>query len=270
MKPIELLFERPEIPRFGLAAPLSLAYGGDLGIDGSRTYANLVASLDGVVALADRGESGHVVSGENEADRFVMALLRACADAVVIGAGTFRHAPGAFWHAADGYPALAGAFADLRTQLGLRPEPQLVLVTASGQLDTTQPAARNAWIATTRAGEERLRGRLPAAARVVVLEPDTVPLASLLALLRSEGFGRVLTEGGPSLLGELMKAGLVDELFLTASPRVFGRRPDDGKKSLVHGVNLDGRPLELWSARRHGSHLLLRYAVPRESFRTPP
>ena len=261
MKPLELLFERPGLPRFNLSPLLSSLYGGELGIGASTTYANLVSSLDGVVTLPAGGESGRIVSGDSEADRFVMALLRACADAVLIGAGTFRQAPGACWHAADAFPALAEAFADLRTQLGLRPHPLLVLVTASGQLDTSQPAAGDALIATTQAGEAKLRDTLPGGARLVVLDPHEVPLSSLLGLLRSEGLGRVLTEGGPTLLGELMKAGLVDELFLTAAPRLFGRSPGDGKKSLIHGVDLDGRPLELSSVRREGSHLFLRYAT---------
>ncbi|HEX7602877.1 MAG TPA: dihydrofolate reductase family protein [Polyangiaceae bacterium] len=261
MQPLELLFERPGLPRFDLSPLLSSLYGGDFGLGASTTYANFVSSLDGVVTLPAGGESGRIVSGDSEADRFVMALLRACADAVVIGAGTFRQAPGAFWHAADAFPSLAGAFAELRAQLGLRPHPLLVLVTASGQLDTTQPAARNALVATTEAGGAKLRGTLPEGARLVVLGPREVPLSSLLGLLRSEGLGRVLTEGGPTLLGELMNAGLVDELFLTTSPRLFGRSPGDGKKSLIHGVELDGRPLELSSVRRQGSHLFLRYAT---------
>jgi riboflavin biosynthesis pyrimidine reductase len=261
MKALELLFERGELPRFGLSPALSTPYGGDFGVDGSHTYANFVSSVDGVVALQEGGESGRIVSGDSEADRFVMALLRACADAVVIGAGTFRRTPGDFWHAADAYPALAEAFADLRQQLGLRPHPLLVLVTASGKLDVKQPALANALIATTRAGEERLHGALPAGARVVALDPHVIPLASLLALLRSEGLGRILTEGGPTLFGELIKAGLVDELFLTASPRLFGRSSGDGKKSLIDGIELDGRVLELSSVRRHGSHLFLRYAL---------
>ena len=263
MKAIELLFEIAELPRFGLAAPLSTAYGGDFGIDASRTYANFVSSVDGVVALPGGVESGHVISGTNEADRFVMALLRACADAVVIGAGTFRQTPGASWHAADAYPALADLFADLRKQLGLRPQPLLVVVTASGNIDAARPAAQDALIATTRAGEKRLNGTLPASARIVVLDPHVVPLVSLFGLLRSEGLGRLLAEGGPTLLGELVKPGLIDELFLTLSPRLFGRGPSDGKKALIDGVELDGRSLELASARCHGSHLFLRYMLAR-------
>lgn len=259
MQPLELLFERGDLPRFGLSGPLARAYGGDFGLDGTLTFANFVSSLDGVVALPNAGESGSVISGASEADRFVMALLRACAGTVVIGAGTFRRTPGAFWHAAHVFPALADAFADLRKQLGLTPTPLLVVVTASGALDTSAPALQDALIATTPAGEKHLRATLPAHARLVTLGTEVVPLAALLELLRSEGLRRVLTEGGPTLVGELMQTGLLDELFLTVSPRLYGRHPADGKKSLIHGVDLDGRALELASARRHGSHLFLRY-----------
>ena len=52
----------------------------------------------------------------------------------------------------------------------------------------------------------------------------------------------------------------MDELFLTISPRLFGRKVNDARKSLVEGVDLAGQPLELLSVRRHDSHLFLRYA----------
>lgn len=261
MRPLELLFERAQLPRFGVSSSLSRAYGGDFGIGEVRAYANFVSSLDGVVALERVGDSGRIVSGDSKPDRFVMALLRACADAVVIGAETFSQAPGAFWDAAYIFPELSEAFDELRKQLRLRPLPLLVVVSASGKLDTTRPALRNAVVATTRAGEEKLRGALPAGARVVALDPRVVPLAPLFELLRSEGCGRVLTEGGPRLFGALMKENLVDELFLTVSPRLFGRGPGDGRKSLVDGVELDASSVELLSARRHSSHLFLRYAL---------
>ncbi len=76
-----------------------------------RVYANFVSSVDGVVALPDGGESGSVISGRNEADRFVMALLRASADAVLIGAETFRRASGDLWNADHAYPEAADLFA---------------------------------------------------------------------------------------------------------------------------------------------------------------
>lgn len=259
MSPIERLFERASPSNFKLSARLRTAYGGDFGIDAPRTFANFVSSLDGVAALPIRGESGRVVSGGSEADRFVMALLRASADAIVIGAGTFRRSPGAAWTPAGAFPPLADDFAILRGRLGMRTFPLLVLVTASGRLDTAQWSAGDALIITTRAGEENLRGKLPSGARVEVFSADSVPIPDVHALLHSEGHGRVLIEGGPKLFGEWVKANLVDELFLTASPRLFGRRDGDGKMSIVDGVDLGEIGLELVSVRRSDSHLFLRY-----------
>jgi riboflavin biosynthesis pyrimidine reductase len=261
MKPIERLFERAGLPTFGLSTDLATNYGGDFGLTRPRLYANFVSSVDGVVTLAGAAESGAVISGGSEPDRFVMGLLRASADAVLIGAGTFRHARGHLWHAENVYPAAGGLFADLRRQLGLRPQPLLVVVTASGQLDPAHPALADALVVTTTAGEAHLRGTLPAGGRIVVLDSQPFSCRSLMALLAAEGLQTILSEGGPGLAGQLYRDRLVDELFLTTSPRLFGRVAGDGRKSLVEGVDLAGRPLELLSVRRHESHLFLRYAL---------
>ena len=74
MKPIELLFERDGLPRFDLPAALATSYGGDFGLARPALYANFVSAVDGVVALPGPGESGGVVSGASEPDRFVMGL----------------------------------------------------------------------------------------------------------------------------------------------------------------------------------------------------
>jgi len=81
-------------------------------------YANFVSSIDGVVTLGANPSAGSVISGKSAADRFVMGLLRACADAVVLGAGTLRATPGHLWTPAHVYPALATEFTALRSALG--------------------------------------------------------------------------------------------------------------------------------------------------------
>ena len=161
MKPIERLFERDGLPRVGLPAALAKSYGGNFGVARPALYANFVASVDGVVALPGVGESGGVVSGNSEPDRFVMGLLRAVADAVLIGAGTFRAGTGDVWHPETAFPAARESFVELRRQLRLRPHPLLVVVTASGNLDFAQPALRDCLVVTTAQGEARLRGKLP-------------------------------------------------------------------------------------------------------------
>ena len=256
--PLQILFEREGLPAFDLPEPLRSGYGGPFGLGEQCVYANFVASVDGVVALRTREESGHIISGGSEADRFVMGLLRACADAVLLGAGTFRKASGHLWHAEQIHPACAPQFAELRRRLGLSPQPPLVLVTATGEIDPAQPALRDAIVVTTPAGEARLQGRLPPTTRV---ESGPIRLGPLLEKLRAQGYRRILTEGGPTLASQLAAEGLLDELFLTRSPSLFGRFAADGRKGLIDGVDLAGRPVDLLGVRRHESYLFLRYAL---------
>ena len=68
--------------------------------------------------------------------------------------------------------------------------------------------------------------RRPAAPEVaapleLVRLPDPTPAAALRDL-RARGVRALLCEGGPTLNGALLAAGLVDELFLTLSPLLAG------------------------------------------------
>jgi riboflavin biosynthesis pyrimidine reductase len=89
-----------------------------------------------------------------------------------------------------------------------------------------------------------------------------VDLAGALEMLRAEGYAAILSEAGPLVMGQLVRARLVDDLFLTLSPALAGRRRGDGSKSLAEGVALlPDQPawMRLVDVRRHDSHLFLRY-----------
>lgn len=263
-RPLDLLFQRAELPHLSVPLALTSNYGGPLSLPRECVFANFVASLDGIVALPGDTESGQIISGRNPADRFVMGLLRAAADAVLLGAGTFRKSGRHLWYPDRIYPAAAAEFADMRTQLGLSERPQFVLISASGSIDMSEPAIDGAWIFTTRLGEAKLRAQLPSSARLTVQDSDRISFAEVLGSLRAAGFARVLTEGGPSLFSQLVHDQLLDRLFLTSSPVLFGRFPGDDRKSLAEGLDLGGAGFELESARRHGSHLFLEYARDRQ------
>ncbi|AKV03571.1 5-amino-6-(5-phosphoribosylamino)uracil reductase [Labilithrix luteola] len=259
--PLELLFERTDLPRFALPAKLAEAYGGGLGFAEPCVVANFVASVDGVVALPGESESGHIVSGGSDADRFVMGMLRTCADVVMVGAGTFRKAGDDRFDAASIYPAGAALFAEARRALGLSERPRFAVVTASGNVDPKSPALENGLVVTTARGEAALRPIASSTTEIVALASQRLDVRDVVALLRDRGARVILSEGGPSLFGELVAAGMLDELFVTTSPTLFGRFPNDGRKSLVSGSDLGGKPLELLGLRRDGSHLFSRYAV---------
>jgi riboflavin biosynthesis pyrimidine reductase len=256
------LWERDGLPAHPLSAALATGYAGTIGFHAPSLYANFVTSLDGVVA-AD-GAPPSAISGGVDADRFVMGLLRACAEAVVIGAGTLRAEPRHLWTPDHIYSPLATAYADLRTALGLPPTPRLVLLTRSGDIDPSLPAFElGALVLTTATGANALRGRLPAASTVTALGPGIEP-ADVLAALREEGFQVVLTEGGPTLLAQFLAASLLDELFLTLSPRLAGRDGEAHRLGLVEGHAFDPHALpgaSLLSVKRHDSHLFLRYRL---------
>ena len=125
--PLYRLYEAPDLSEGLLPPQLSELYDGGLAIPEGGVYANFVSSIDGIVALeAGTAPSGGIISGRNEADRFVMGLLRAVADAVLVGAGTVRAEGGkAMWTPEYIYPAAANAFAALREALKREKTPRL-------------------------------------------------------------------------------------------------------------------------------------------------
>lgn len=258
------LYEDPDLPRPPLPAELARLYGGELGFAGPCLYANFVSSLDGVVSLGPEfPSSGSTISGHAPADRFTMALLRASAHAVLVGAGTLRASAQHLWVPGYVYPAAADAFAALRRARRLPAEPELVVVTARGDLPASHPALQaGALIATTASGAAQLRGRLPATCTVMELGAgESVDLVALVQALRERGHSTVLSEAGPHLLAQLISAALLDELFLTVSPLVAGRDriPREG---LIAGLELLPRyreQAELISVRHQASYLFLRY-----------
>jgi riboflavin biosynthesis pyrimidine reductase len=228
--------------------------------------ANFVETLDGVVAIPDVPRSNALIAAESDADRFVMALLRACADAILVGSGTLLASPQGAWRPERAYPPAAEDLLELRRLRGLPEQPRVAVVSTGATLDVSHPVlARGALVLTTATAEADLRATVPSEAEVIAVnEGDSVDLARALELLRERGYGVVLSEGGPTVLASLLASRLVDELFLTLSPLVAGRAPGGVRLSLVEGVELlpDVRiEGELRSARRSGAHLLLRYGL---------
>lgn len=257
-----------------LPAELAATYGGPLVIETHPArptiVANFVATLDGVVSFDPRGlGGGRAVSGGFEPDRFVMGLLRAAADAVLVGAGTVRGSRTRTWTPGRVHPPSAAAYARWRAASGLAPVPTVIIVTASGSLDGPVPwrpdPDQPTIVLTTSRGAARLRaaGHLGDAELVTSDDPGRVPVESVLGLLASKGFDLVLSEAGPTVFGELVATGAVDELFLTLSPRVAGRAEDATHLGFVEGVAF-GPSLaptgQLMGVKRAGDHLFLRYA----------
>ena len=87
------------------------------------------------------------------------------------------------------------------------------------------------------------------------------PMAMLRLLYTQLGVRRLLHEGGPTLFGQFLGAEAVDELFLTLSPQIAGRK-GDVRPGLVQGTEFmpDRAPgFQLLSVKQRAEHLYLRY-----------
>jgi riboflavin biosynthesis pyrimidine reductase len=221
-----------------------------------RVLLNMISTADGRASLG--GRSGPL---SGEADRELFHGLRAAVDAVLVGAGTVR---------TERYGRLVADASrrELRRRRGLGEEPLACIVSGRLALDADipllqDPHARVAVLTASAAGLS-----LPTAAAHVdyvrTARAGVLDLPAALAEL-SERFAvrTLLCEGGPHLAGQLLAAELVDELFLSVSPKLAGGEPAGGEAlRILAGAELEPPvELELLGVLRNGSDLFLRYGV---------
>ncbi len=237
--------------------------------------ANFVSTLDGVVSFKMKGKSGgSTISGSNPADRFIMGLLRASADAVMVGAGTLLDVGAkSLWTPGYAYPDARHLYEEYRVNAQHKPKyPLLVIVSGSGQLELNRAIFRTPAIPTvvitTSAGRAELTRRGAAKLRSVEVyalnsRSGSIAPRAILKLLQSQfGVSTLLHEGGPTLFGQFLAAKVVDELFLTLSPQIAGRKAEATRPAIVQGVEFvpDSAPwFQMVSVKEKSAHLFLRY-----------
>ena len=201
--------------------------------DGPWLRANMVSSADGAANL-----DGASAPLSSDTDRRLFALLRALSDVIIAGAATVRtekYKPARTqepWrHLRDGRP----------------PTPPIAVVTARLDLDpasrliTEAPEyARTIVITTAQAPADR-RAELARHTDVIVAGEETVDLKAAVSALAERGYRRMLAEGGPHLLAQLLEARLMDELCLTIGPLMAG----PGASRIVAGALPTAPPLPL-------------------------
>jgi riboflavin biosynthesis pyrimidine reductase len=269
-----LLFDEQTEPGPGLPESFRRVFAGDWRLlePPGRPYVfvNFAVSRDGRVSFGEPGHMGGAdVSGSNRHDQWLMGLLRARADAVLVGDNTLRIEAEHLWTAEYIFPTDHAAFAALRAAERRAMLPLQVFLSMDGDILPTAAVLRHPEmhiiIATTTNGMSRA-GRLtscPARVDVLELGREHVNIAALMSVLYTDyGVRTVLCEGGPRVYGSLLKAGRVDDEFLTLCPLVIGSASDQQPRpGLVEGVTFMpgaapyGRPLSL---RRVGDHMFLR------------
>jgi riboflavin biosynthesis pyrimidine reductase len=236
-------------------------FDGSFGLPERSVYGNFVTSIDGVAALAGVRMSSAVIGDAAPLDRFVMGLLRSVADCVMVGAATLREHTGP-WTAERAFPDAAEHFRRTREMLSAPDHPKLVVVTGSGDLPPDHPALEDAIVLTTSLGARRIAdGKVRCGDVLSLGSGKEVDVRSGIDALRQRGNGRILTEGGPKLMGSMLRAAVVNELFLTVAPKLIGGGPDRPRLSDDADLLDVGTVRRLLSVRRGGDYLFLRYAL---------
>jgi riboflavin biosynthesis pyrimidine reductase len=292
MRDFEILFDQGEPSPI---ADSAYAPYGNLGFpeppaDRPWIYSNFVQSLDGIVSFGGYHASGADISQSTE-DRWLMDLLRAHADAVLVGVNTLvdetnlrgKEKRGPVFRIMD--PALR----ELRHKLGHAREKN-IFVTGSGNIDLSEYRCFDGEhvdpiVVTTEAGASRLeQSKRNSGVQIVVAgEGATVHLPRMVELLhRYFEIRYLLCEGGPTLYGRMSRAGLIDEKFLTIAPIEVGqfvpdeqpRTPEElanpkftsTRPTVFFGPGFMKENASRWrwiSSRRSGDHEFNRYRVVR-------
>jgi riboflavin biosynthesis pyrimidine reductase len=235
---------------------------------------NFVTTLDGVVSLrVAKHANGGDISGFSIQDRMVMGLVRALADAVIVGSGTLAADRTHVWTPEAICPELAREYALIRKALGKAVTPLNVVVSGSGSLNLRLPVfssgTTRVLIVTTTAGSRRLAGqKIPQSVEVRTLRQRSKELAANAIadeVCKTGGIDRVLVEGGPRLLADFYTQRLIASQFLTLAPQIAGRVEGDHRPGMVMGkVFAPRHPLwgTLTDVRLGSRNLFLRYSFP--------
>jgi 2,5-diamino-6-(ribosylamino)-4(3H)-pyrimidinone 5'-phosphate reductase len=220
-------------------------------------FINVAVTVDGKMDTIER--KGASIS--SDADKFRVQQLRAGADAVMVGGHTLL----------DEDPKLTVKSEALRMERKSRnlPEnPIKVGIVSQANLRTdgdfmSAGPARRLIFTTSRTGSDKIDVLSKLGAEVYVLGEKRVNLQEALETLHTLGVRRLMVEGGGTLNFELLRLGLVDELYVYVAPKIFGGH---AAPTMAAGPGL-GEPAGLQlkfmdaTAMDDGGGLLIRYRL---------
>src|SRR5689334_3815187 len=231
MRNFEILFDQAEP-----SAIVDPAYGpyGKLGFPPPHarrpwTFANFVQSIDGIASFKGKHATGGDISRSQE-DGWLMQLLRAHADTIIMCIGTLLEETRTLPHVNEGrgplYRIEEPALRELRSRLG-RGREKIIFVTGSAWIDPAlfrvfDGDEVDAFILTGASGAERLAGKH---VKVMLASGPAggVDLEAATRLLQAElGICHPSSRAGPTVYGNWSRAGLIGEKFLSSSPLKIG------------------------------------------------
>lgn len=220
-------------------------------------YVNVATTADGKLAPANR----NFVPFSTKRDQELLLLLRTRCDAVMAGARTV-----------DAVPVNLGPggkkMQRLRVENGLAEHNLRVVVSGSGSLNPRAEIFKHTFspliVLVSDRAPRSARTRLEKSGAIVHVAGDgEIDFRAACEWLRKEWeVKRLLCEGGGEINAALLRDDLVDEIYVTLCPTIFGGRD---APTLADGVGVDSLEeathLRLKAMEQAGEELYLVYAV---------
>lgn len=208
----------------------------------------MISTVDNVTEV--EGVSGPLGS---PGDKDIFSAVRALPDIILVGSTTAvaeRYNP----------PSTSVSTKTRRLTSGAWPVARIAVVSARLDFDLTlpmftRPSQRPMVVTTTNADPNKIE-RVADVADLIQCGIDSVDLPEALHQMADLGAQRVLCEGGPSLNGALLDAGLIDEVFVTVAPLLGGGQSRGiAQGNFIHQI----QELELRHVLTEDHFLFLRY-----------
>lgn len=223
--------------------------------NGPFFFTNFVSTVDGKVQVKDGAPYWPIGS---ETDFQTLLDLRAYSDILIHGKNTalgFNHLGRI--HSEE--------FKARRRNLKKTKDLEYMII-ASNPDESLLPLLKNdfgakAFIVTTQ--EATVAESLLPWVNILRFGEKSVDLNALANFLHQQEIKIALMEGGPTLLGSFLQADLIDEIFLTIAPKIFGNA-DQKTLTLVEGHLFPAdkiKKLKLLSVKQIEDELYLRYSV---------
>src|SRR5262245_45513428 len=221
-------------------------------------FINVAMTADGKIDTMARKGAG--ISSPRDRER--VDRLRAESDAVMVGGRTLL----------DEDPKLTVKSNSLRAERvarGLAENPMKVGVVSEANIDShakflREGPAKVVIFTTDRTSRDRLEFLRSQGAEVYADHHEKVDLANALMILQNLGVDRLMVEGVATLNFELLRLGLVDEVYAFMAPMIFG---GESAPTMAAGAGMERSkaiPLTLINVEQwDDGGLLIKYLVQR-------
>lgn len=218
-------------------------------------YSNFVSTIDGKVQVTTPNQSEYWPIG-SKLDYQTLLELRSHADVLIHGRTT-----------ATGFGTLNSLskeeFKKMRKKAGKKKPIVYLILTRNPDSVISYLKNPNLPVIIITTENARITSKSYPGIEIERIGKNNIDIKKLSSFLHKKGFTDILVEGGPKTLGAFFTDNLIDEVFLTIAPKIFGNS-DNSTLTMVEGTLFapkDIKKLKLISLQQVEDEVYLRYRL---------